>query len=197
MKKVRNVEFNQNSKLPVIIIAIAVLMLVLSVVKLEFPITENSFGLNNIASIVSVLPLTAGVSAFMLIKTKKSAFGEFPCYIMAVLIVMAFIIMFILKLIPGGFEVLGLALCILLAYPYIVAGLTIRGCVYNRVFALAFAGILLAISLVAVIAISFVISGFITSLLILPLMYAVLMLNIMCFDLKPFKRNKEEYSSII
>ena len=53
---------------------------------------------------------------------------------------MAFIIMFILKLIPGGFEVLGLALCILLAYPYIVAGLTIRGCVYNRVFALAFAG---------------------------------------------------------
>ncbi len=196
MKKVRAVELNENSKLPVIIIAIAVLMLILSVVKLEFPVTDNSFGLNNIASIVSVLPLTAGVSAFMLMKTKKSAFGEFPCYIMAVLIVMAFIILYVLKLIPDGFEILGFALCILLAYPYIVAGLTIRGCVYNRVFALAFAGILLAISLVAVIAISVVISGFIMSLLILPLMYAVLMLNIMCFDLKPIKRSKEEYDGI-
>lgn len=197
MRKIKAVELSENKKLPIIIICIAVFMLILSVIKLEFPITDRSFGLNDLASVVSVLPLTAGVSAFMLIKTKKNIFGEFPCYVIAVLIAMGFVIMFILKLIPQGMEVFGFAVGILLIYPYIIAGLTIRGCVYNRVFALAFAGILLVISLVAVVVISVLISGFIVSLLILPLMYAELILTILCFELKPIKRKKEEYESIL
>lgn len=195
MKKVRTVELNDNKKLPVIIIVIAVLMLILSVVRIEIP-SESPLGFNSLASIISVLPLSIGVSAFMLIKTKKPAFSEFPCYIISVLIAMAFIILFVFKLL-GGFEFLGIMVCILMIYPYIVAGLTVRGCMYNKLISIGFSALLLIISLIAVVAISVLLGGFSFTFLVLPLMYVELILNVMCFDLKPIKRKTEEYESII
>ncbi len=188
MKKVRVAEFTGDKKLPIIMIVIAAFMLILSVVKVEISSLGLAVGLNNLASVVSVMPLTAGASAFMLIRTKKSAFGELPCYVISFFIAMAIFLLFLFKLVPEGFEVFGFALGILLIYPYIIAGITIRGCIYNRVFALGFAGLLAVISLIGVIIASVLIQGFMLSLLILPLMYVELVLNILCFELKPIKK---------
>lgn len=188
MKKVRIAEFTGDKKLPIIMIVIAAFMLILSVVKVEISSLGLAVGLNNLASVVSVMPLTAGASAFMLIRTKKSAFGELPCYVISFFIAMAIFLLFLFKLVPEGFEVFGFALGILLIYPYIIAGITIRGCIYNRVFALGFAGLLAVISFIGVIIASVLIQGFMLSLLILPLMYVELVLNILCFELKPIKK---------
>lgn len=188
MKKVRIAEFTGDKKLPLIMIVIAAFMLILSVVKVEISSLGLAVGLNNLASVVSVMPLTAGASAFMLIRTKKSAFGELPCYVISFFIAMAIFLLFLFKLVPQGFEVFGFALGILLIYPYIIAGITIRGCIYNRVFALGFAVLLAVISFIGVIIASVLIQGFMLSLLILPLMYVELVLNILCFELKPIKK---------
>lgn len=195
MKKVRVVELNENKKLPIIIIAVAVLMLVFSIVRIDITAKGISAGFSSFASVISVLPLTVGTSAFMLIKTKKPAFGEFPCYIISVFIVMAFVLLFFFKIL-SGFDILGFAVCILLVYPYIIAGLTVRGCMYNKVFALGFAGLLVVLSLISIIVVS-VLIGFSFTYLVLPLMYVELLLNLMCFDLKPIKKKKEEYEGII
>ena len=195
MKKLKAVEFNGNVKLPVIMIAVAVLMLVFSIVRIDITAAGISIGFSSFASIISVLPLTIATSAFMLIKTKKTAFGEFPCYIITVLIVMAYILLSFLKIL-SGLGILGIAVCILLVYPYIVAGLTVRGCVYSKLFSLVFAGLLLVLSVIAVVAVSFII-GFSCTYLVLPLMYVELLLNLMCFDLKPLKKKKDEYESMI
>ena len=195
MKKIRAVELNENKKLSIIIIAIAALMLIFSVVRIDFTPEGISAGFSSFASIISIIPLTIGTSAIMLIKTKKPAFGEFPCYIISVFIVMAFALLFFFKLLYG-LEILGFALCILMIYPYIVAGLTIRGCIYNKVFALGFAGLLILLSVIGIIVISILI-GFSFTYLVLPLMYTTLLLNIMSFDLKPLSKSKENYENII
>lgn len=196
MKRVRAVELNENNKLPIVIIAIAALMLVLSVVSIYISPGGIAISFNNFASIISVMPLTIGVSTFMLIKTKKPAFGEFPCYIIPVFIVMAFVLLFIFRLL-NGFEFFGIMVCVLLVYPYIIAGLTVRGCMYNKLIAIGFSALLLVISLVAIVAISILLGEFSLTYLILPLMYAELILNVMCFDLKPIKKNKEDFESIV
>lgn len=195
MRKVKDVRFNESTKLPVIIIALSVLMLVFSVLSITFTSEGIGFGFSSISSVISVVPLTIGTSAFMLIKTKKPALGEFPCYIVSVFVVMAFAILFFLKLL-NGLEVLGFAVCILMVYPYIIAGLTIRGCIYNKVFAIGFAGLLIALSVISVVVISFI-TGFSFTYLILPLMYTTLLLHLMCFDLVPIKKEKDNYKSII
>lgn len=195
MKKIRAVELNENKKLPVVIIAIAVLMLVFSVIRIDITTEGIYFGFSSFASVISIIPLTVGTSAFMLIKTKKPAFGEFPCYIVSAFIIMAFVLLFFFKLLTG-FEILGFAVCILLFYPYIIAGLTIRGCMYNKLFALGFAGLLTLLSLAGVIIIS-VLIGFSSNYLVLPLMYVELLLSLMCFDLKPIKKKKDDDNSII
>ncbi len=195
MKKIRAVELNENKKLPVVIIAIAVLMLVFSVIRIDITTEGIYFGFSSFASVISIIPLTVGTSAFMLIKTKKPAFGEFPCYIVSAFIIMAFVLLFFFKLLTG-FEILGFAVCILLFYPYIIAGLTIRGCMYNKLFALGFAGLLTLLSLAGVIIIS-VLFGFSSNYLVLPLMYVELLLSLMCFDLKPIKKKKDDDNSII
>lgn len=188
MKKVRAVEFGTNKKLTIAIIIIAALMLVLSVLSVDITADGIRIGFSSFASIISVLPLTIGVSTFMIIKTKKPAFGEFPCYIISVLIAMAFIILFVFRLL-SGFEFLGIMVGVLLIYPYIIAGLTVRGCMYNKLFAFGFAGLLFVLSLIAVIAVTILIKGFSFTYLVLPLMYVELILNVMCFDLKPVKKN--------
>lgn len=83
-----------------------------------------------------------------------------------------------------------------MVYPYIVAGLTIRGCIYNKIFAIGFAGLLIALSVLSVVVISFI-TGFSFTYLILPLMYTTLLLHLMCFDLIPIKKEKDNYKSII
>ncbi len=195
MKKIRAVELSDNKKLPIIIIGLAVLMLIFSIVRID--ITSEGFGVgfSSFASIISIIPLTIGTSAFMIIKTKKPAFGEFPCYIVSVFIVLAFALLFFFKLLYG-LEILGFALCILMVYPYIVAGLTVRGCIYTKAFALGFAGLLIFLSLAGIVVLSILI-GFSGTYLVLPLMYTALLLNLMCFDLKPIKKNKDNYESII
>ena len=191
MRKVRSVEFTGERKLPIIMIIIAAFMLILSVVKIEISSAGLAIGLNNLASVVSVMPLTAGASAFMLIRTKKTAFGELPCYVISFFIAMAIFLMFIFRLVPEGFEIFGFALGILLIYPYIVAGITVRGCIYNRVFAIGFAALLAVVALIGIVVVYFLIKGFMFSLLILPLMYVELVLNILCFELKPLKKPTE------
>lgn len=196
MKKVRTVELNENKKLPIIIIAIAVLMLIFSVVRIDITSNGIAIGFSSLASVISVLPLTIGVSSFMIIKTKKPAFGEFPCYIISVLIVMAFVLLFIFKVL-SGFDFLGIMVCVLMVYPYIIAGLTVRGCMYNKLISIGFSALLLVISLIAIVAVTVLLSGFSFTYLVLPLMYVELILNVMCFDLKPVKKQKEEYENII
>ncbi len=197
MKKVRAVDLNDNRKLPIIIIALAVLMLIFSVLRIEITPEGFSAGFNSLASVISIIPLTIGTSAFMIIKTKKPAFGEFPCYIVSVFIVLAFALLFFLKHFLSldyldGLEILIFAIAILLIYPYIVAGLTIRGCVYTKAFALGFAGLLVILSVIGVIVVS-VLIGFSVTYLVLPLMYTTLLINLMCFDLKPLKKNQDNY----
>lgn len=195
MKKVRNVTLKEDTKIPVIMIILAVVMLVFSIVKIEFP-SERPFGFSSMSSVLSVLPLTIGISAFMLIKTKKPAFCEFPCYIIGLFVALGFILLYFLNILKNlGF--LGFAICILLIYPYIIAGLTARGCMYNKVFALGFAGLLLVLSVVAVIALTLLLGGFSCTYLILPLMYTELVLSTLCYDLSPIKKKKEEYDSIL
>lgn len=194
MKKIRAVEFKNDKKLPLIIIGIAVFMLLVSVVSVDISAEGIRIGFNSLASVISVLPLTAGVGAFMLIKTKKAAFGEFPCYIISALIVLAFGALFIFKLL-SGFEFLGIMVCVLMVYPYIVAGLTVRGSMYNRLVSIGFSALLLILSIIAVVVVSFLLGGFSLTFLILPLMYTELILNVLCFDLKPLK--KEKYDSIL
>ena len=195
MKKVRNVALKEDTRIPVIMIILAVVMLVFSIVKIEFP-SAQPFGFSSMSSVLSVLPLTIGISSFMLIKTKKPAFCEFPCYIIGLFVALGFILLYFLNILKNlGF--LGFAICILLIYPYIIAGLTARGCMYNKVFALGFAGLLLVLSVVAVIALTLLLGGFSCTYLILPLMYTELLLNIMCYDLRPIKKKKEEYDSIL
>lgn len=189
MKRVRAVELNNNQKLPVIIIALAVFMLIFSVVRIEITSEGFSAGFNSLASIISIVPLTIGTSAFMIIKTKKPAFGEFPCYIVSVFIVLAFALLFFFRLLYG-LEILGFALCILMVYPYIVAGLTIRGCIYTKAFALGFTGLLILLSIIGIVVISILI-GFSATYLVLPLMYTALLLNLMCFDLKSLKKSTD------
>lgn len=196
MKKVRAVELSENKKLPIFIIAVAVFMLIFSVVRIDISPEGIALGFSSFASVISVLPLTIGVSAFMMIKTKKPAFGEFPCYIISVLIVMAFVLLFVLKVLKG-FDFLGIMVCVLMVYPYIIAGLTVRGCMYNKAISIGFSALLLVISLIAIIAVTFLLSGFSFTYLVLPLMYVELILNILCFDLKPIKKKKEEYESIV
>lgn len=195
MKKIRAVELKENKTLSIVIIAIAVMMLVFSIVRIDITAQGISIGFSSLASIISIIPLTIGTAAIMLIKTKKPAFGEFPCYIISVFIVMAFVLLFLFKLLYG-LEILGFALCILMVYPYIIAGLTVRGCMYNKVFALGFAGLLILLSIIGII-IASILVGFSFTYLVLPLMYAELLLNLLLFELKPLKKNKDNYKSII
>lgn len=195
MKKIKAVELKENKKLIITMIAIAVLMLIFSVVRIDFTPAGIAIGFSSLGSILSVIPLTIGTSAFMLIKTKKPAFGEFPCYIISVFLVMAFGVLWFLQLLQG-LEILGIAVCILMFYPYIVAGLTVRGCMYTKVFSLGFAGLLVVLSVIGVVVISLFI-GFSCTYLILPLMYVELLLNLMLFELKPLKKKKDDYDSII
>lgn len=190
MKKLRSVELKENKALLIAMIAVAVIMLILSIVRIDVISGGFSIGFNSLASIISIIPLTMGTSAFMIIKTKKPAFGEFPCYIISGFIVVAFVLLFIFRLLYG-LEILAFAICILMVYPYIIAGITVRGCMYNKMFALGFAGLLVLLSVIAVI-VATVLVGFTFTYLILPLMYVELLLNLMLFDLKPLKKNKEE-----
>ena len=190
MKKLRSVELKENKALLIAMIAVAVIMLILSIVRIDVISGGFSIGFNSLASIISIIPLTMGTSAFMIIKTKKPAFGEFPCYIISGFIVVAFVLLFIFRLLYG-LEILAFAICILMVYPYIIAGITVRGCMYNKMFALGFAGLLVLLSVIAVI-VATVLVGFTFTYLILPLMYVELLLNLMLFDLKPLKKNKDE-----
>lgn len=190
MKKIRAVELKDNKKLLIAMIAVSVLMLIFSIVKIDVIPGGVSVGFNSLASIISIIPLTIGTSAFMMIKTKKPAFGEFPCYIISGFIVVIFVLLFVFKLLYG-LEILAFALCILLVYPYIIAGITARGCMYNKMFALGFAGLLVVVSIIAVV-IATIMVGFTFTYLILPLMYTELLFNVMMLELKPIKKNKDE-----
>ena len=189
MKKLRSVELKENKALLIAMIAVAVIMLILSIVRIDVISGGFSIGFNSLASIISIIPLTMGTSAFMIIKTKKPAFGEFPCYIISGFIVVAFVLLFVFRLLYG-LEILAFAICILMVYPYIIAGLTVRGCMYNKVFALGFAGLLILLSIIGII-IASILVGFSFTYLVLPLMYTELLLNLMLFELKPIKKNKE------
>ena len=201
MKKIKNAVFTENKKLIITIISVAVFMLLISIVNVEFDFSGYfSIGFSSLASFLSVIPLTIGISAVMLMKTKKNNFGELPSYIIAIIICMIFLLLYFFNFL-SSLGVLAFAICVLLAYPYLVAGFTVRGCIYTRNFALAFAGILLALSIGAlVVAMIFVANlgaTFSLTYLVLPLMYVELILNILCFRLEPLKKKKTETESII
>lgn len=196
MKKVRTVKLKENTKLPIVIIIIAFVMALLSVLSIEITYNGLSVGFGSLASVISVLPLTVAVSTFMLIKTKKATFGEFPCYVISILIVLAFLLILVFKL-ASGFEFFAIMLCVLMVYPYIVAGLTVRGAMYNKMISIGFSSLLLLLSIIAVIAASVLLQGFSLTFLLLPLMYTELILEVMCFELMPIKRKPESYEGIL
>lgn len=201
MKIVRDAVLRDNKKLPISIIIISALMLLLSFIDFSIvfvngePVASVEF-FNSWLMMICVIPLTFGISTAMLMKTKKTVFSKLPSYIVCSIVVIAFVLFYI----ASGQDnlvvnILGFAIAILLIYPFIIAVLTIEGRMYNRVFALIFAGILLVLTVAAAIALFVVLELISLSYFIPALVYVELILTIMSYELKPKSKEKILYDN--
>lgn len=196
MRKIRNAVFAENKGLNIAILSISGFMLLISLFSLSFvfaddvPYVELKF--NELASLISVCPLSFGVSTVLLMKTKKHIFAKLPSYIVCTIIAVAYVIYFISlgdDIVTG---VMGLVFVAFIVYPFIVAVLTIEGRVYNRVFATAFSGLLIFISLAAFVVLSIYLKTIMLSLLLPALIYLQLLLTVLSFRLEPIKKQTEQ-----
>ena len=95
-------------------------------------------------------------------------------------------------------NVLLFSVAVLAIYPFIIAVLTLEGRMYNRVFAIIFASILIVLGLVGAIVLSVLDSKVSLSSFIPALTYTELLLIILNYDLvKPKKKNKDEIKTEI
>lgn len=201
MKTVRDAVLKDGKKIPISIIIISALMLLLSFIDFRIvfingeAVTSVEF-FNSWLMMTCVIPFAFGISTAMLMKTKKTIFSKAPSYIVCSIIVIAFI----LFLIASGqdnlvMNILGFAVAILLIYPFVIAVLTIEGRLYNRVFALVFASILLILTVALAIALFFVLEIISLSYFIPALIYVELILTILCYELKPKSKEKVLYDN--
>lgn len=201
MKIVRDAVLRDNKKLPISIIIISALMLLLSFIDFSIVFVNGEAVasvkfFNSWLMMICVIPLTFGISTVMLMKTKKTVFSKLPSYIVCSIVVIAFVLFFI----ASGEDnfvvnILGFAIAILLIYPFIIAVLTIEGRMYNRVFALIFAGILLVLTVAAAIALFVVLELISLSYFIPALVYVELILTVMSYELKPKSKEKILYDN--
>ncbi len=203
MKIVRTPVLKNDKRITISMLAVAFLMLLLSLCNISIDFAEGTpilaISFMNVWSLpVSVIPVTWGICTAMLMKTKKIMFSKIPAYIFCCLILLAMIILFI----AAGdkyfvYKVLGFALAVLLVYPFIIATLTIEGRMYNRVFATVFSSILLMLCFVGAVAVCIVLKSIIISTLIPSLIYVELILNVLCYDLIKPKKSAETSKNTI
>ena len=210
MRIVRKPVLKENKKILISMIIISAFMLIISVVnfivlfgngRFGFSITSVGQSTSIMASVLptifSVVSISWGVSAALLLKTKKAVFAKMPSYVICALLAMAFIIYYI----ASGEEnivqkVLIFSVVILAAYPHIIATLTLEGRMYNRVFATIFTSILIAISLIIPILECVLQNQFGLTSLFFTLSYIELLLIVLAYDLEKPK-NKEQTSNKI
>lgn len=197
MKIVKNAVLRDDKRIPISMIIIACFMLILSIADISILFVEGTVALSisinsTWSSLLSIIPMSWGISVGLLLKTKKPIFAKMPGYIICVTIAMAYILYYIFA---GQDNVVGnillFSIAVLLIYPFIIATLTIEGRIYNRVFATVFTGILLALTLIAAIVLCVLRSRIMLSLLIPALVYVELLLAVFCYRLeKPAKTSE-------
>ena len=171
MKIVRTPVLKETKKLLVAMIIISVFMFITSMFNLYLYFGNGlSIGIKSVAqttsenqvaaiissalpTILSIIAITWGVCAALLLKTKKLIFAKMPSYVICAILVMAFILYYI----SSGddnvvLKLLLFSVVILAVYPHIIATLTLEGRLYNRVFATIFTSVLIAVSLIIPIA---------------------------------------------
>lgn len=213
MRKIKNAVYTDDKRITIPMLIIAAFMLIITFVDIRFNFAKDSsaiyfiigktFVINeiNLSSILSIIPLSWGVSIILLMKTKKEAFAKMPSYIICSILALGFILYFIGS--GGGVldNLLIIMLIILAAYPFIIATLTIEGRVYNRVFATIFTSILITLTFVGILLGQIIIKEIsLLYLLFLPLMYVELLLIVFCFRLEKISKKSDdgvEYSSIV
>lgn len=196
MKILKDVIYREDKKLSITIILLSVLMLLLSLFDIsigftgDIPVSIRFGGLSS--AILSIFPLSWGVSTIMLTKTKNIFFAKLPSYVICGTIV----VLYALYIVITGNKnlvnnILFLSIAVLIAYPFVIAVLTMEGRVYNRVFATVFSSILLVLCVAAFIIISIATKSIMFSLLIPILIYINLLLTVLCFDLKRPEKKEE------
>lgn len=199
MRIVRNPVLRNDKKILISMIIIAVFMFILTVFDFSIIFTQGTVALGIstvgvLSSVLSVIPLSWGLCASLLLKTKKIMFAKMPAYIISALILIAYIIYYI----AAGEKnivtnILLFSIAVLMIYPFIISTLTLEGRLYNRVFATIFSAILIFLCTAGAI-VYFVLKGAIMFSLLMPtLMYVELLLIVFCFRLeRPVKKEKEE-----
>ncbi|MGN0453258.1 MAG: hypothetical protein ACI4GZ_05595 [Ruminococcus sp.] len=202
MKIVRKAVLKEDKKLPIIMIAISVFMLLFSLVNISVDFTSDGVFLNiklmnNLFGAISVIPLSFGICTALVLKFKKVSFSKMPAYIFCFSVLLVLILYYIAY---GEkdivYSILAFAVAVLLVYPFIIAVLTLEGRLYNRVFAVAFSGILLALCSIGAIIVCVILNSIMLATLIPVLIYVELILTVLCYDLKKPEKDSE-YTSII
>lgn len=199
MRKVRIPQFRNSKGINISMFIIAAFLFIISIVDLSLFFVSGQFAvqmesLGYLSSALSIIPITWAACLILVIKTKKDNFARIPSYIISALIAMAFIIYYVIY----GQEnmvrnVLLFSVAVLAIYPFIIAVLTLEGRMYNRVFAIIFASILIVLGFVGAIVLSVLDSKVSLSSFLPALTYTELLLMILNYDLaKPKKKNKEE-----
>lgn len=197
MRIVRNAVLRDDKRMQIAMLCTAAFMLLISLCSItvdfsgEAPVFVFEF-MNSWAASVSMLPITWAVCTVMLLKTKKSVFSKLPAYIICGIILLALCF----YVIASGednlvLNLLAFAIAVLLVYPFIIAVLTIEGRVYNRVFAVMFASVLLGISIIAAVVLSVALKCIMLILLIPALVYVELILSVLCYNLEKIKKTED------
>lgn len=203
MRKVRTPEFKNAKGINISMFIIAAFTFIISVIDLrvifshgQILVQIKSIGL--LSTLLSIIPVTWAACLLLVIKTNKDNFSRIPCYIISILIAIAFVIYYI----AYGQEdmvrnILLFSITILSIYPFIIATLTLEGRLYNRVFAIIFASILLVLTVAGAIVVFVIYSLIALSLLIPAFMYTELLLMILNYKLlKPKKKSQATNNEI-
>ncbi len=198
MKILKNPVFTESKKYPISIICVGVFTLLLSFFNVSFNFASEvhfiAISFNQLASIISIFPLTWCLSTVLLMKTKKVFFAKMPAYVTCAMLVLAYILFFIVK----GQEdtvtnIFLFMLLVLLVYPLIVNVLTLEGRIYNRVFAVVFNAILIVLCLAAFVIVSVYLKTVDTLFLVPTLLYIMSLLLILSFKLESLKKKNSDY----
>ena len=197
MKVLKNPVFTESKKLSISIICVGVFTLLLSFfnVTLNFAgeVSYIALSFNQLASIISIFPLSWCLSAVLLMKTKKVFFAKLPAYVTCAMLLLAYILYFILK---GQEDMVAnlflFMLLVLLVYPLIVIVLTLEGRIYNRAFAVVFTSILIAVCFLAFAVISVYLKTVDTLYLVPTLIYVMALLLVLSFKLESLNKKKSD-----
>jgi len=204
MRKIRIAQFRNSKAINISMFIIAAFSFIISIIDFSVIFAQGQVAvqiktLGLLSSALAIIPITWAACLTLVIKTRKDNFARTPSYIICALIAIAFVIYYVIY----GKEnmirnILLFSVAILAIYPFIIATLTLEGRLYNRVFAIIFASILLALSVIGAIVLYVISSSVSLSLLIPACTYAELLLIILNYELvKPKKKNIEELKTQI